>query len=132
MAAMQSVKFRSIEEFLDYLPDHERVMVDILREIIWECIPECREKLSYNVPYYWRHSRICFIWPSSVPWGKVKLHGVQLGFCEGNRLNDDIGFLEKGNRKQVYIKTFMKPEEIQPELIRAYLYEAVEVDKSFR
>lgn len=128
MAAMQNFRFDNVEAFLDYLPDHERAMVDVLRQIIMECIPDCREKLSYNVPYYWRHSRICFIWPSSVPWGNVKLHGVQLGFCQGNKLSDEIGYLERGNRKQVYTKTFTRVEEIDEEMLRAYLYEAVEVD----
>ncbi|MEZ4825078.1 MAG: DUF1801 domain-containing protein [Bacteroidia bacterium] len=132
MAAMQNVKFQSVDEFLDYLPENERIMVDILREIIFECIPECREKLSYNVPYYWRNRRVCFLWPASVPWGNVKLNGVQLGFCEGYKMNDDLGYLEKGNRKQVYTKTFMKPEEIDPDLIRVYLFEAVTVDQTMK
>ncbi|MEZ4776402.1 MAG: DUF1801 domain-containing protein [Bacteroidia bacterium] len=131
MAAMQNVRFDNVEAFLDYLPDNERVIVDVLRQIILDCIPDCREKLSYNVPYYWRHSRVCFIWPSAVPWGNVKLNGVQLGFCQGYKLSDEIGFLEKGNRKQVYSKTFTRVEEIDEELVRAYLYEAVEVDKDF-
>ncbi len=130
MVKMQNVDFRNIEEFLDFLPDDERKIVDFLREIVFECIPECEEKLSYNVPYFYRHSRICFIWPASVPWGNVKLEGVQLGFCNGNLLQDDINYLEKGNRKQVYSKTFFQIEDIDVDLLKAYLFDAVEVDES--
>ena len=129
---MQNVSFKTVDEFLDYLPENEKRIVDYLREIIIECIPDCDEKLSYNVPYYSKYSRICFIWPASVPWGKVKMNGVQLGFCKGYLLNDDINYLEKGNRKQVFSKTFFDIKEIDLDLLRAYLFDAIEVDMQFR
>jgi hypothetical protein len=125
---MQRFKFDSVDDFLDYLPDYERKIVDKLRIILLECIPECREKLSYNVPYYYRHARICFIWPSSIPWGNVNLNGVQLGFCRGHLLHDDLNYLEKGQRKQVYIKTFNDVREIDADLIRSFIFDAIEVD----
>lgn len=125
---MQNIKFDSVEDFLEYLPRYERKIVDVLRTILLDCIPECVEKLSYNVPYYYRHSRICFIWPSSIPWGNVKINGVQLGFCKGYLMNDELNYLEKGGRKQVYIKTFQDVKEIDLELIRTYVYEAAQLD----
>ncbi|HAA11243.1 MAG TPA: DUF1801 domain-containing protein [Cytophagales bacterium] len=128
MNKFQPIKFHSIEDFLEFLPDGERIIVDKLRQIIWDCLPDGREKLSYNVPYFSRHRRIVFIWPASVPWGKVALKGVQIGFCEGHRLQDEIGFLEKGNRKQVATKTYFSPQEINEDLLRAYLYMAIELD----
>ncbi len=132
MSKMQNVNFKNVDEFLDYLPDKERVIVDYLREIVFECIPECKEKLSYNVPYFSKHTRICFIWPASVPWGNVKMNGVQFGFCRGNLLHDGIDYLEKGNRKQVYSKTFFNIEGIDVDLLKAYLFEAVELDEQIR
>ena len=106
MGKFQNVNFHSVEEFLEYLPDSERKLTDFLRQIILDCIPECKEKLAYNVPYYYRHSRICFIWPSSIQWGNVKKDGVLFGFAKGHLLNEDFNYLEKDNRKQVYTKTF--------------------------
>ena len=132
MSKMQNVKFHSIDDFLEYLPDQERVIVDKLREIILECMPHVREKLSYNVPYYFGYRRICFIWPAAVPWGKVPMDGVQLGFCQGNLLHDDIGYLEKGNRKQVSVKVFHSLNDIDENLLRAFLFEAVEVDEQLK
>ena len=129
---MQRIKFDSVEDFLDYLPDYERRIVDQLRIILHDCIPECREKLAYNVPYYYRHSRICFIWPSSIPWGIVKLNGVQLGFCNGYLINDDAHYLERGNRKQVYVKTFMDIREIDVDLVKSYIYDAVKIDEQLK
>ena len=129
MGKMQDINFRSVEEFLDFLPDNERKIVDHLRYLILDCIPECKEKLAYNVPFYYKHRRICFIWPPAVPWGKGRVSGVELGFCYGNLLQDEINYLDKGERKQVYMKIFTDVSEIDADLIRAYLFEAAEIDE---
>lgn len=129
---MQHINFSSVEDFLAYLPSYERAIVDVLRDIVLQSIPDCTEKLSYNVPYYYRHSRICFIWPASVPWGRVPLHGVQLGFCNGNLLYDDRDYLDKGNRKQVYVKVFTNVQEITANdhsILHTYLVNAVLIDE---
>ncbi len=123
------IKFDSTEEFFDFIPGHERAIAESLREIILECLPDVEEKLSYNVPYYYRKRRICFIWPSSIPWGNVKRDGVLLGFCYGNLLNNDLNYLEKGGRKQVFTKTFMSPTEINEDVLRKYLFMAMEIDQ---
>lgn len=117
-----------MDEFLDYLPENEKEIVLFPRAIILECLPGCKEKLAYNVPYYYRNSRICFIWPPSVPWGNVNIKGVQLGFCQGYLLRDELNYLEKGDRKQVYWKCFSSLEEIDVALVRNFLFEALEID----
>ncbi len=127
--SIQNVNFSSIEELLDYLPEHELKIVEFLRQLIHECIPNCKEKLAYNVPYFYRHSRICFIWPSSVTWGNVKVDGVMIGFTNGHLLSDEINYLEKGNRKKIYTKTFFNIEEIETDILKTFLFEAVELDK---
>jgi hypothetical protein len=128
MNKFQNVKFKNVDEFLDYLPDNEREIVDFLRDIVFNSLPNPLEKLSYNVPFYHLNSRVCFIWPASVPWGKVEKNGVMLGFCNGNLLHDDINWLEKGDRKQVHSKTFKSIDEIETDIVKAYLFEAVEID----
>ncbi|RNI31632.1 DUF1801 domain-containing protein [Rufibacter latericius] len=128
MEAEEIQKFDTVEELLAYLPLEERKLVAELRQLVFECLPFCSEKLSYNVPFYVGHTRICFIWPGSVPWGTVKQKGVQLGFCNGNLLQDDADYLEKGKRKQVFTKTFAQVNELDYDLIKVLLYEAGEVD----
>ncbi len=132
MNKIQKLNFDTVDDFLDHLPDHERKIVDCLRRIIFDCIPGCTEKLAYNVPFYYRHARICFIWPSSIPWGRVKPNGVQLGFCNGNLLIDDAGYLEKGDRKQVYTKTFTSVKDIDVDMVRTYIFDAVAIDEQIR
>lgn len=127
---MQNVTFEDLDEFFDFLPQQELKIVNFLRSIILECIPNCTEKLSYNVPYFKRHSTICFIWPASVFWGKKQTYdGVRLGFTNGHLMYDDIQYLEKGGRKYVYWRDFASIEEIDAEIVKAYLYDAVRVDE---
>lgn len=132
MRKTQKVSFASIEDFLESLPDHEREIVERLRELILNCLPDGTEKLAYNVPYYSRHSRICFIWPASVPWGKVPANSVVLGFCNGSYLQDEINYLEKAGRQQVYTKTFTKLQDIEADLVRAYLFDAAQIDEQLK
>ncbi len=64
----------------DAIPDHERIIVDVLRAIVTEQLPAyCKEKISYQVPFFYGHKGICIIWPAAVPRGGIK-KGVLLGF----------------------------------------------------
>ncbi|MFN8258466.1 MAG: DUF1801 domain-containing protein [Bacteroidales bacterium] len=129
MSRFQPVNFKDVEDLLLFIPKNELLIVKHLREIILGLIPGCTEKLAYNVPFYYRNSRICFIWPASVPWGNVPMNGVQLGFCYGYLMNNALEWLEKGNRKQVYSKTFHNLKDIDSEMVKIHLAEALEVDK---
>ncbi|MDR8391690.1 DUF1801 domain-containing protein [Aliifodinibius sp. S!AR15-10] len=131
MSKLQPTKFRSVAEMLDFIPGRERKIVEYLRALVFECIPECEEKLAYNVPFYYRHSRICYIWPASVPWGGIK-EGVAIGFCRGHMLRDDMQYLEQGDRKEVCTKTFTAIRQIEPDVLKVYLFEAKDVDEKIR
>ncbi len=123
------VKFRDIDEFLDYLPEEELRVVKVLRNLVLDCIPGCLEKLSYNVPYYSGNKQICFIWPASVLWGEKQTYeGVRFGFNQGYLMKDEINFLNKGDRKQVYWRDFKTVKEIDIDILKAYLFEAAEID----
>jgi hypothetical protein len=49
-----NVYFRNVTGFLDYLPADELKIVERLRELIFYCIPDAKEKLAYNIPFYYR------------------------------------------------------------------------------
>ncbi len=130
---MFQVRFKELQEFIDYLPREERILTLHLRAIVLETIPNCVEKLSYNVPYYKKRKNICFIWPASVTWGKNKSYeGVRFGFTQGYLLADELNYLDKGNRKQVYWKDFKSLEEIDADILKAYLTEAAGLDRLAR
>ncbi|HQW26402.1 MAG TPA: DUF1801 domain-containing protein [Saprospiraceae bacterium] len=128
---MQEVSFKSVEECLDYIPANELSLVTKLREIIFQAIPDCHEKLAYNVPYYKRHANICFLWPASILWGrKPQYEGVRLGFTKGYLLNDVTGYLDQGNRKEVAYKDFTHPDEIDESVLIPFLLCAADVDEA--
>lgn len=119
---------KTVEDCIAGLPPDEAGIAQALRSIILSCSPHLTEKLSYNVPYFYGYSRICFIWPSSVPWGKVKKDGVMLGICRGHMLSNEQGILEMEGRKEVATITFSSPSEINQGLIREIINEAIILD----
>jgi hypothetical protein len=125
------MKIKNVIELFSLLPENERIIVDVLRQIIAENLPAyCREKISYNVPFFWGHKGICIVWPATVPKGEIK-EGVLLGFWHGNKLKDADNYLEHGTNKQVFYKIFLTPEEIDEQAIKKLLLEAIRLDESF-
>jgi hypothetical protein len=125
---MQDVYFRTVDDCLDYLPEDQLAITLALREILLQTIPNVVERLSYNVPYYKRFSHICFIWPGAIPWGSTTRAGVRLGFTKGYLIDDDIGYLDKGNRKQVCWHDFQTISDLDHDLITMYILMASEID----
>lgn len=126
----KGLSFRNVEDILDYLPEDERKIVEALRTTILSCIPDCTEKISYNVPFYSRHKNICYLWPSSIPWGGIK-SGVSLGFTKG-MLFPDQKLFKKSNKKNVRSLAFLSLEEIDFDLISSLLYEAILIDEAHK
>jgi Domain of unknown function (DU1801) len=122
------IKIKSILQLYEFLPEDERIIVDLLRQIIKENIPpDFKEKISYNVPFFHGRKGICIVWPSAIPRGGIK-KGVLLGFWYGNELKDVDQYLTHGTNKQIFYKIFYTPEEINEKAIVKLLKEAVRLD----
>lgn len=118
-------------QLFETLPEDERIIVDVLRQIILENLPAyCKEKISFGVPYFYGNKGICIVWPSTVPRGGIK-EGVLLGFWYGNKLNDKDNYLTHGTNKQIFYKIYKSPEEIDNTAIIKLLREAIKVDLLF-
>jgi hypothetical protein len=125
-------KTRSILHLYELLPSKEKMITDILRQIIIANLPAyCKEKISYNVPFFHGNRGICIVWPATVPRGGIK-EGVLLGFWYGNKLNDVDHYLNHGTNKQIYYKVFKSVKEINEKAIVKLLKEAVRVDQLFK
>ena len=122
------IKIKSLIELYGLLPDNERIITDVLRHIVKENLPAtCKEKISYNVPFFYGNKGICIIWPATVPRGGIR-SGVLLGFWYGNKLKDADNYLTHGTNKQIFYKIFYTPEEINSRPIIKLLKEAVKID----
>jgi hypothetical protein len=126
------MKIRSLVDLYSILPEDEKIMVDVLRQIVIESLPGyCKEKISYNVPFFKGNKGICIIWPSTVPRGGIK-RGVLFGFWYANKLNDPDGFLTHGTNKQIFYKIYQSAEEIDDKPIKKLLKEAIKLDQGFK
>ncbi len=129
MNKVSPTRIRTLVELFDRLPENERIIVDVLRQIIIENLPPaCKEKMAYNVPFFYGKKGICIVWPASIPRGGIK-EGVLLGFWQGYKLKDTDHYLTHGSNKKVFYKIFREVEEINVEAIIKLLKEAARVDK---
>jgi hypothetical protein len=126
------LKIKSLLQLYEMLPGNERIIVDVLRELVKANLPAgCKEKISFNVPYFYGNKGICIIWPATVPGGGIK-KGVLFGLWYGNRLKDKAGYLIHGTNKQIFYKIFMAADEIDDAVITALIQEALAVDAAWK
>jgi len=127
---MSKPKFRNVAHCIDSLPDDERVVTEYLRQLIVDLVPNCTEKLSYNVPFYSVNKTICFLWPGSVIWGQKRMYdGVRMGFTKGHLIQNDTQYFVQGDRKYVTMRDFKTIADIDVDVVKLYLFDAIEIDK---
>jgi hypothetical protein len=132
MSQSPNYKIKSLVQLFELLPENERIITDVLRQIILEHLPgTCKEKISYNVPFFYGNKGICIIWPSTIPRGGIK-SGVLLGFWYGNKLNDVDNYLTHGTNKQIFYKIYYEPEEIDEGALIKLLKEAARIDTNWK
>jgi len=82
-----------------------------------------REKLSYGIPFYYRKSWVCYINP-------LKGGGVELAFPRGNELSNEQGVLDNRGRKQVFGMTIKSMKDLDENIVREILHEAILLDQT--
>lgn len=123
------MKITSLLQLYELLPEHERLIVDVLRQIVRENLPATyKEKISFNVPYFYGKKGICIIWPATIPRGGIK-RGVLFGLWYGCKLKDTDNYLTHGTNKQIFYKIYRTVEEINERAIIKLLKEAVRLDE---
>ncbi len=125
MGNPQKVKYKDVDDLFAQLPEDEREIVLRLRSIILETLPQVREKLAFNVPFYYLKKRIAFIWPASVPWGGIS-EGVALGFTQGF-VFENQAFFDKTNHKKIRQILYQNIGEIDIGVVKMLILEAAEI-----
>ena len=128
---MKLAKHKDFDSFYEDLLPTEKSICLRLRELLMTHFPELREKFGYGVPYYWRYSRICFIYPASFPYSGME-SGVALGFARGHFLSNEHQMLELGERKEVAYIRLHSEKNIQEDTLLEILHEAVLLDAEVR
>ena len=124
-----SLKISSVLQLYDMLPEDERLIVDVLRQLITDVLPStCKEKIAYNVPFFYGNRGICIVWPATIPRGGIK-KGVLLGFWHGNKLRDEDNYLIQGSNKRVFYKIYTSVDAIDTSAVVKLLKEAVRWDE---
>ncbi len=125
------LKIQNLLELQAHISETEWLVVDVLRQIILDHLPTyCKEKISYNVPYFYGKKGIVIIWPASIPRGGIK-SGVLLGFWQGYLLEDVANYLTHGTNKKIFYKIYQSVEEIEEVAIGKLLTAAIALDASF-
>ncbi len=126
-----SIKIKSISHLYEVLPECERITVDVLRQIIIAHTPAtCKEKISFNVPFFYGNRGICIVYPAFIPRGGIK-KGVLLGFWHGCKLKDTDNYLTHGTNRKIFYKIYNSVEEINEKAIVKLLKEAVRLDEKW-
>ena len=124
---MKLAKHKDFDSFSEDLLPLEKPICARLRQMLLTHFPEMKEKFGYGVPYYWLHSRVCFLYPASFPYSGIE-EGVAFGFARGHLLSNEQGLLDLGERKEVAYIRFLSEKEIQEELLLEIFHEAVLLD----
>jgi len=124
-------KIRSVLQLYELIPEKEKIIVDVLRQIIKSTLPaNVKEKISFNVPFFYGNRGICIIWPASIPRGGFK-KGVLLGFWYGNKIKDVDNYLTHGSNKKIFYKIYSSVNDINVKAIEKLLKEAAKFDATF-
>lgn len=120
----------NLDEFYLCLPEEEKILALTLRDIIAATLPNLKEKFAYGTPFFYGNRRVCFIWPASIPRGGFS-HGVMLGFCQGDLLENSSGYVSNNGLKKVWYRILYKESDINIHAIVELLHDADRVDGLF-
>ena len=85
--------------------------------------PGIRCKLSYKIPFYYRNSWICYIFPQ-------KKGGIEFAFPRGRELSNEQGILDTRGRKEVAGIILKTLDDIPEESLIEVIQEAIILDES--
>jgi len=112
---------KTIEHYIIEKDARTAGVVGFLRELILSCSPTINEEISYGLPFYYYHGRLCYI--------NAHDDGVELGFCRGKEIKDPYGLLEPTDRNDVKSVSFKSVKNINPDKVIALIYQALLINE---
>lgn len=120
-------KHKNFDSFLDALSPEERAICLRIRDLIMQNFPELKETWAYGAPYFSGRTRICFLYPASLPYSGVKT-GVNFGFAKAYLLSNVQELIVMGDRKEVGYIPVLTEKDVNEALFLEILHEAVLLD----
>jgi hypothetical protein len=120
-------KHKDFDAFFEALTPLEQAICFRIRRLITENFPQLRETWAYGAPFYKGNSRICFLYPASLPYSGIN-KGVNFGFNKGCLLSNEQGLLQCGERKEVAYIPILQENEILEPVFLEILHEAILLD----
>jgi hypothetical protein len=114
-----------VSQVLDFIVDFESEQRDILTYFheLLTLKYQLRDKISYNIPFYYKRSWICYLNP-------IKNTAIELAFPRGNELSNEQGLLHSKGRKQVMSVEFSALTEVPYATVEEIINEAIILDET--
>lgn len=111
----------TVDEYINgQTPEHARIL-RWLRQLILTADASVREKIAWNVPVYtYQRQHVCYLTVL-----RSEPVAVDLAFMQGAKLPDEAGLLESRGRKLVRSLVIRDPAELDEDVIRTYVQEAL-------
>ncbi len=105
------MKQTGVDDYLEGMPAPRRRLMQFVRQLFILAAPEMKEKLSYGIPFFSRHSWIGYLNPTD--------KGLDVGFTRGHLLSDTHERLEVRDRK--IVRSVMLAWDESPASVEAVL-----------
>jgi hypothetical protein len=111
-----------VEEFIYAYEGETLEVMKYLHDLMMDQ-PGIYCKLSFKIPFYYRNSWICYIYPQ-------KKGGIEFAFTRGHELSNEQGILDARGRKEVAGILLKSMDDIPQESLFEVIQEAILLDES--
>lgn len=109
------------EGYYESLNSNRRQLAFHLQGLIMAAAPGMEESLSYKIPFFSRHKKICYL--------SHNKEGMYLGFLKGHQMSLANGLLSMQGRKQVASVSYRSVEDVDESMLYEVLQEALLLDE---
>lgn len=95
---------RTVDEYIDGLPEHKRIICSLIRDMLPGLVPGIREKLSFRIPFYYYFGMFLYL--------NETREGIDLGFCRGKDLVSAFPQLQLKQRAMVATVSIREKKDI--------------------
>jgi hypothetical protein len=111
-----------VEEFIYSYEGDTLEIMKFLHDLMMDQ-PGIYCKISFKIPFYYRNSWICYIYPQ-------KKGGIEFVFTRGHELSNEQGILDARGRKEVAGILLKTMDDIPQESLFEVIQEAILLDES--